>query len=832
MGSLRLIDELLARAHVLGADRRNTNYAGGNASAKGATDDPVTGSPVEVMWVKGSGGDLGTLTEAGLAVLRLDRLRALVAVYPGVDREDEMVAAFDYCLHGRGGAAPSIDTAMHGLVDAPHVDHLHPDSGIALATAADGEELTRKVFGGRVLWVPWRRPGFQLGLDIAALHDANPKAIGCVLGGHGITAWGATSAECQANSLEIIRTAERYLAEHGDPEPFGPVMPGYEPLPTRPVHDSVTHPVHDSARPVHDLNYGTNQTTPKVPETPDQPVRKGRSHGFTAPTSATDSGSSDVTDSRSSDATDSRSSVATDSRSSNATGSGSSSATGSGSSSATGSGSSSATGSGSSDATSSGSSSATGSGSSDATSSGSSGEQQVREQQVRVGSAVALDRRDRAAALFPVLRRLASTDARQVGHFTDSPEVLDFLSRAEHPRLAALGTSCPDHFLRTKVAPLVVDLPAAAPLADVVRRVEELHASYREDYAAYYHRHAVAGSPPMRGADPAIFLVPGVGMFSFGRDKQTARVAGEFYVNAINVMRGAEAVSRYSPISEAEKFRIEYWDLEEAKLRRMPKPKPLATRIALVTGGGSGIGRAVAQRLAAEGACVVVADRDAAAAAAVASEVDGTAVVADVTSEDAVADAVKAAVLAYGGVDLVVNNAGLSVSKPLVETTAEDWDRQHSVMARGSFLVSREAARVMITQDMGGDIVYVVSKNGVFAGPNNVAYGATKADQAHQVRLLAAELGPYGIRVNGVNPDGVVRGSGIFASGWGAQRAAVYGVPEEKLGEFYAQRTLLKREVLPEHVANAVFVLTTDELSHTTGMHVPVDAGVAAAFLR
>ncbi|GAB3885437.1 hypothetical protein GCM10029964_048100 [Kibdelosporangium lantanae] len=419
-----------------------------------------------------------------------------------------------------------------------------------------------------------------------------------------------------------------------------------------------------------------------------------------------------------------------------------------------------------------------------------------------------------------------------MGYFTDSPVVLDFLSRAEHPRLAALGTSCPDHFLRTKVAPLVVDLPGTAPLADVVKRVAELHAAYREEYAAYYHRHATSDSPPMRGADPAIFLVPGVGMFSFGRDRQTARVAGEFYVNAINVMRGAESVSRYSPISEAEKFRIEYWDLEEAKLRRMPRPKALATRIALVTGGGSGIGRAVARRLAAEGACVVVADRDGAAARTVASEVDGTAVVADVTSEEAVAEAVKAAVLAYGGVDLVVNNAGLSVSKPLVETTTEDWDRQHSVMARGSFLVSRETARVMIAQDMGGDIVYVVSKNGVFAGPNNVAYGATKADQAHQVRLLAAELGPHGIRVNGVNPDGVVRGSGIFASGWGAQRAAVYGVPEERLGEFYAQRTLLKREVLPEHVANAVFVLASSELSHTTGTHVPVDAGVAAAFLR
>ncbi|HVL53834.1 MAG TPA: SDR family oxidoreductase, partial [Vitreimonas sp.] len=349
-------------------------------------------------------------------------------------------------------------------------------------------------------------------------------------------------------------------------------------------------------------------------------------------------------------------------------------------------------------------------------------------------------------------------------------------------------------------------------------------------------RHAAPDSPPMRGADPAIVLVPGVGLFSFGANKQTARVAGEFYVNAINVMRGAEALSTYAPIPEAEKFRIEYWSLEEAKLRRMPKPRPLATRIAFVTGAGSGIGRAIAHRLAAEGACVVVADIDSAAAQAVAGEIGGPdaaiATTVDVTDEAQVAEAVRAAVLAFGGVDLVVNNAGLSISKPLLETTVADWDLQHDVMARGSFLVSREAARVMIEQGLGGDLIYIASKNSLFAGPNNIAYGATKADQAHQVRLLAAELGQYGIRVNGINPDGVVRGSGIFAKGWGAQRAAVYGVPEEKLGEYYAQRTLLKREVLPEHVAAAVFALTGGDLALTTGLHVPVDAGVAAAFLR
>ena len=670
---------LLARSNRLGADPRNTNYAGGNTSAKGTVADPVTGQPTELLWVKGSGGDLGTLTGPGLAVLRLDRLRALAGAYPGVDREDEMVAAFDFCLHGKGGAAPSIDTAMHGLLDAPHVDHLHPDSGIALATAADGEKLTAECFGDRVMWVPWRRPGFQLGLDIAEIAAANPQAIGVVLGGHGITAWGSTSDECESRSLEIIRKAAEFIAANGKPEPFGPVIPGYEPLPEA-------------------------------------------------------------------------------------------------------------------------------------------------------------ERHARAAALAPVIRGLASTDRPQIGHYTDTDVVLDFVARAEHPQLAALGTSCPDHFLRTKVRPMVLDLPPDAPLAEVVARLKELHEAYREDYAAYYRRHAAPDSPAMRGADPAIVLVPGIGMFSYGADKQTARVAGEFYVNAINVMRGAEAISAYSPIDESEKFRIEYWALEEAKLARMPRPKPLASRVALVTGAGSGIGRAIAHRLAAEGACVVVADRDADSAGTVAAEIGGTDVAvsfaADVTDEEQVAQAVAATALAFGGVDLVVNNAGLSISKPLTETTAADWDVQHNVMARGSFFVSREAARAMKAQGLGGDIVYISSKNSVFAGPNNVAYGAAKADQAHQVRLLAAELGGDGIRVNGVNPDGVVRGSGIFAGGWGAKRAAVYGVPEEELGAYYAQRTLLKREVLPEHIANAVLALTGGELSHTTGLHIPVDAGVAAAFLR
>ncbi|NYF12283.1 rhamnulose-1-phosphate aldolase/alcohol dehydrogenase [Pseudoclavibacter sp. JAI123] len=671
--------DLISRSNRLGKDPKNTNYAGGNTSAKGTETDPVTGEPVELLWVKGSGGDLGTLTEQGLAVLRLDRFRALTNVYPGVEREDEMVAAFDFCLHGKGGAAPSIDTAMHGLVDAAHVDHLHPDSGIAIATAADGEELTAKIFGDKVVWVPWRRPGFQLGLDIANIKDENPQAIGCILGGHGITAWGDTSEESERNSLWIIDTAAAYIDAHGKADPFGGVVSGFEALP-------------------------------------------------------------------------------------------------------------------------------------------------------------ADERRARAAALAPSIRAVASHDAPMIGHFTDDERVLDFLASEKLAELAALGTSCPDHFLRTKVKPLVLDLPTTASVEEQLARLEELHSAYRADYKAYYDKFATAESPAIRGADPLIVLVPGVGMFSYGKNKQTARVAGEFYLNAINVMRGAEALSSYSPISDEEKFRIEYWALEEAKLQRMPKPKTHQGRIAFVTGAASGIGKAIATRLAAEGACVVVADLDLEKAQAAAAELGNTdvaiGVAANVADAAGVQAAIDATLLAFGGIDLVVNNAGLSLSKPLLETTEKDWDLQHDVMAKGSFLVSKAAAKALIEQKLGGDVIYISSKNSVFAGPNNIAYSATKADQAHQVRLLAVELGEHGIRVNGINPDGVVRGSGIFAAGWGANRAATYGVKEEDLGQYYANRTILKREVVPENVADAVYVLTGPELTRTTGLHIPVDSGVAAAFLR
>lgn len=564
--------ELIARSNRLGSDPRVTNYAGGNTSAKGTETDPVTGEPIELMWVKGSGGDLGTLTESGLAVLRLDRLRSMTNVYPGLDREDEMVAAFDYTLHGKGGAAPSIDTAMHALVDAAHVDHLHPDSGIAIATAKDGEKLTKKAFGDKVVWVPWRRPGFQLGLDIAAIKEANPKAIGCILGGHGITAWGDTSEAAEENSLWIIKTAEDFIATKGKKAPFGRAV-------------------------------AKNAALPEA------------------------------------------------------------------------------------------------------------------------------ERRAKAAALAATIRGIASHDRPMVGHFTDSDVVLDFLASANAPKLAKLGTSCPDHFLRTKVKPLLLDLPANASVEKSIERLKELHEEYRKDYTAYYDKHANADSPAIRGADPLIVLVPGVGMFSYGANKQTARVAGEFYVNAINVMRGAEALSTYAPISDAEKFNIEYWALEEAKLQRMPKPKSHATRVALVTGAASGIGKAIATRLAADGACVVIADLDLEKAQAAAAEIGAAypnpadvaiGLKVNVTDAAAIERMVQDALLAFGGIDIVVNNAGVSLSKPLLETTEQDWDFQHDIMAKGSFLVSKATAPVLIEQGMGGDVIYISSKNAVLIGRAHV----------------------------------------------------------------------------------------------------------------
>ena len=674
-----ILNQLINRSNRLGSDARNTNFGGGNTSAKGTVQDPASGDDVEVMWVKGSGGDLGTLAADGLSVLRADRLRGLKDSYRGVEHEDEMHDLLDYCMFGPPGAAPSIDTPMHGLLPARHVDHLHPDSVIAIAASRDGEELTKRCFGDEVAWVPWRRPGFELALEIERLVDQQPGLKGVVLGGHGLTSWGDTSDACEANTLDLINRASEFLHKNGRTDPLGRVREGYEALPEE-------------------------------------------------------------------------------------------------------------------------------------------------------------ERRRDAAALAPIMRGLAGTDGPVVGRWFPDDLVLDFMSREAAPRVVPLGTSCPDHFIRTKVRPLLLDLPPSAPLERRVERLRELHREYRDEYRSYYERYADDRSPAMRGADPAIFLIPGIGMFSFGPDSQTARLAGEFYINAINVMRGAEAVSTYSPVPEAEKFRVEYWMLEEMKLRRRPAPKPLTGRVAVVTGGGSGIGRAIALEFSEAGSVVVVVDIQLQAAQST-SDLIGSAdrsiaVQADVTNEDAVRRAVDEAVLAFGGVDIVVNNAGLSISKGLLETSEADWDVQHDVMAKGSFLVSKYSAAAMIAQGQGGDIVYIVSKNAVVAGPNNLAYGSAKASQAHQVRLLAAELGEYAIRVNGINPDGVVQGSEIFAGGWGADRARVYGIPEEQLGRFYADRTLLKREVLPEHVAKAALALVGGALTRTTGLIIPVDSGVVSAFLR
>lgn len=672
------VAELVGRSNRLGSDRTTTNYGGGNTSAKDVATDPVTGSEAEVMWVKGSGGDLGTLATSGLSALLVDRLRALKGVYRGPQHEDEMQELLDLCAIGTD-AAPSIDTSMHGLLPAKHVDHLHPDAIIAIAAAADGEELTRQCFGDEVAWVPWRRPGFELALQLEHLAVNNPDLKGVILGGHGLTTWANSSDECESRSLELISRAKRFLRTEGKPEPLGSMRAEYEPLPNP-------------------------------------------------------------------------------------------------------------------------------------------------------------DRRHRAAALAPVIRGLASTDQLVVGNWNDDDIVLDFLSRTETARVVPLGTSCPDHFIRTKIRPLLLDLPTSASLDAQIARLRELHQEYREEYEAYYKRYATAESPPMRGADPAIVLVPGVGMFSLATDSKTARIAGEFYLNAINVILGAEAVSTYDPIPEVEKFGVEYWPLEERKLQRRPASKPLAGRVAFVTGGGSGIGRAIVKEFSEEGAVVAIADIDVAAAQGVADELGSSdyaiAIEADVSDEVAVRAALDAVVCRFGGVDLVVNNAGISVSKPLSETEAADWDRQHDIMPRGSFLVSKHASKVMVAQGIGGDILYIVSKNGIVAGPDNIAYGSAKASQAHQVRLLAAELGDDGIRVNGINPDGVVRSSGIFSSGWGAERAKVYGIDEDELGQFYANRSLLKKEVLPKHVAEAAVALVGGHLSRTTGLLIPVDGGLPAAFLR
>jgi rhamnulose-1-phosphate aldolase/alcohol dehydrogenase len=671
------VDALLDRSHRLGGDLHITNYAGGNTSCKVSGRDPVTGEERLHLYVKGSGGDLGTLQRTGLAVVDVERVRALEHGYRGVEHEDEQAELLAACVAATG-APPSIDTPLHALLPFAHVDHVHPDAVIALATSEGGEELVADVYGGSVGWLDWQRPGFDLALRLRDLVAARPHLRGVVLGGHGLITWGDTSDACLTATLDAVERATAHI----DDATSRRAQPAF------------------GGRRVEDLPPGR--------------------------------------------------------------------------------------------------------------------------------------RRTQAARLMPLLRGLCGGERGVVAHFRDDAPVLEFAGSVDAARLAAEGTSCPDHFLRTKRTPLLLDLAADDDPATHRDTIAESVAAYRDRYAAYHRAHADAASPPMRSPEPVVVLWPGVGMVSLGRSAAEARIAGEFYVNAINVMRGAETLSRYTGMSEAEAFRVEYWALEEAKLRRMPAEKPLSRRVALVTGAAGGIGSAVARRLAGAGACVVLADLDPTDAETLADELgeQARALQVDVSDEESVDRAFEQACLLYGGVDLVVNNAGISVSQPLVEHSLADYERLHAVIDRGSFLVSRAFARLAIAQGRGGDIVYVVSKNAVAVQPENVGYSSAKAAQLHQMRLLAAELGPHGIRVNAVNPDAVVRGSKIFAGAWKEERAARYGVDPDKLGEYYARRSLLGREVLPDDVAAAVLALVSGELSRTTGAVVPVDGGVAAAFLR
>ncbi len=670
----------LYRSNILGADLRITNYGGGNTSCKTIEKDPLTNEEVEVMWVKGSGGDIGTLTRSGIAGLYTERLRSLKKVYRGLDYEDEMVALFNHCIYDLDSRAPSIDTPLHGLLPFKHIDHLHPDALIAIAAAEDSEAITREIWGDKMGWVPWQRPGFDLGLQLEKCLAENPGIRGIVLGNHGLFTWGDTSYECYMNSLEVIEEASLYIEKH-----LGK----------------------------------------------DRPVFGG----------------------------------------------------------------------------------------------------QVLE------SLPGDERKDQAAQIAPILRGLCSSYDKMVGHFTDDDRVLQFINSADLPRLAPMGTSCPDHFLRTKIMPLVLDLAADADLGDpaaIKGQIEPLFEQYRKDYSEYYKTCKHPNSPAMRDPNPVVILYPGVGMFTFSKDKQTARVASEFYVNAINVMRGAEAISKYTALPRQEAFNIEYWLLEEAKLQRRPPEKTLSRRVAIITGAGGGIGKAIADKLAAEGANVVLTDiaedRLKEANATYGKDVSAYAV-CDVTSADSIAQAFASACLEFGGVDIVVHSAGLAISKSLEDTEEKDWDLLQNVLNKGQYLMSKTGVEVMRKQGFGGDIVNIASKNGLVAGPNNVAYGTAKAAQQHMTRLLAAELGGEKIRVNTVNPDGVIVGSKIWEGAWAEGRAKAYGIKVEDLPAHYAKRNLLNEIILPEDIANGVFAVV-GILDKSTGNMINVDGGVANAFVR
>ncbi|HEY9364478.1 MAG TPA: bifunctional aldolase/short-chain dehydrogenase [Chitinophagaceae bacterium] len=674
---------LVYRSNLLGADLRLTNYGGGNTSCKNIAKDPLTGKDVEVMWIKGSGGDLGTMKKNGLAALYVERLRSLKNIYRGIESEDEMVELFNHCIYDLNSKAPSIDTPLHGFLPFKHIDHLHPDAAIAIAAAKDGEKITRELFEGTIGWVDWQRPGFDLGLKLKKCLDENPGIRGIMLGSHGLFTWGNTAYESYLNTLEVIERCAEFLERNISPTVFGGV---------------------------------------KI-----KPVQPGK-------------------------------------------------------------------------------------------------------------------RRLVAAYIAPVLRGLCSSQTKMIGHFTDDERVMEFINSNALERLGSLGTSCPDHFLRTKIAPLILDLSPEENLDDVAVLKEKLSVqfeAYRKMYLDYYEACKHPDSPAIRDANPVVILYPGIGMFTFAKNKQTARVAAEFYINAINVMKGAEAISSYTSLPRQEAFNIEYWLLEEAKLQRMPKAKPLSGRVALVTGSGGGIGKAIAKKFAEEGACVILNDINEERLAAATEKFQNSfgkdnaiSVKLDVTNKQTIVEAMQTAALAFGGVDIIVNNAGISISKSVTDHTVEEWDRLYDILVKGQFLVSQSGIAEMRKQGFGGDIVNIVSKNSVVAGANNAGYGSAKAAQAHLSRLMAAEVGSDKIRVNIVNPDAVISDSNIWANGWAEGRAKAYGITVDELPAYYAKRTLLNETILPEDIANACFAFVGGLLNKSTGNILNVDGGVAMAFVR
>jgi rhamnulose-1-phosphate aldolase/alcohol dehydrogenase len=676
---------LIYRSNLLGADLRLTNYGGGNTSCKLMEKDPLTGLQTEVMWVKGSGGDLGTLKKSGLAALYVDRLRSLQNIYRGVEHEDEMVALFNHCIFDLSSKAPSIDTPLHGFLPFKHIDHLHPDAAIAIAAAKDGKKITQELFNGTIGWVEWKKPGFELGLQLKQCLAENPGISGIMLGSHGLFTWGDTAYESYLNTLDVIEICADYLQN----------------------------------------SYG----------------KKGPVFGGQL-----------------------------------------------------------------------------------------------------LQSADAVQRKKQAAALAPVLRGLCSSKQHMIGHFTDDERVLEFINSNDLARLAPMGTSCPDHFLRTKISPLVLDLAIDADLSDanvIKASLTPAFEAYRAMYTDYYEKCKHADSPAIRDTNPVVILYPGIGMFTFSKDKQTARVAAEFYINAINVMKGAEAISEYTSLPHQEAFNIEYWLLEEAKLQRMPKPKPLTGKIALITGSAGGIGKAIAKKFVAEGAVVVLNDMNAERLAEAGEEFKNnygkdaySTVSLNVTSATDINEAFEAASLAFGGIDIIVNNAGLSISKSIADHTGQDWDLLYDVLVKGQFFITQAATNVMQKQDIGGDIINIVSKNALVSGPNNAGYGSAKAAQLHLSRLNAAELGANNIRVNVVNPDAVISDSNIWAGGWAEGRAKAYGVTVAELPAYYAKRTLLNQIILPDDIANACFAFVGGLLNKSTGNVLNVDGGVAMAFVR